>query len=103
MTAMEKQVVTGILTPNSAFPASLACIIVVVLLFSCYFTSTFQAFVLIYSSSSHFISLCLQGSLFIAGGKINTETSAYLTKVEIKGAIKTQMMKPKEYMNTGES
>lgn len=44
MTAMEKQVVTGILTPNSAFPASLASTVVV--LFSCYFTSTFQAFIL---------------------------------------------------------
>lgn len=33
-------------------------------------------------------------SLFIAGGKIDAETSIYLVKVEIKDVIKTQMMQP---------
>lgn len=49
------------------------------------------------------ISFYFQGSLFIAGSKIDAETCASLAKVYIKGTIKAQMMKHNKYVNTQKS
>lgn len=46
------------------------------------------------------ISFYFQGSLFIAGGKIDAETCASLAKLYTKGTIKAQMLKHNKYINT---